>query len=100
MRRDTRNYDSFTITKPSTRLVNETLQINPKFEQIIPPLSAEEFAQLEENILKLGKITDPIQVWNGVIIDGHHRHKILKKHSEIEYSTCEMPFECEAEAIA
>ena len=59
--------------------MNETLQINPKFEQIIPPLSAEEFAQLEENILKLGKITDPIQVWNGVIIDGHHRHKILKK---------------------
>lgn len=80
--------------------MNETLQINPKFEQIIPPLSAEEFAQLEENILKLGKITDPIQVWNGVIIDGHHRHKILKKHPEIEYSTLEMPFECEAEAIA
>ena len=80
--------------------MNETLQINPKFEQIIPPLSAEEFAQLEENILKLGRITDPIQVWNGVIIDGHHRHKILKKHPEIEYSTLEMPFECEAEAIA
>ena len=80
--------------------MNEALQINPKFEQIIPPLSAEEFAQLEENILKLGKITDPIQVWNGVIIDGHHRHKILKKHPEIEYSTLEMPFECEAEAIA
>lgn len=80
--------------------MNETLQINPKFEQIIPPLTADEFAQLEENILKLGKITDPIQVWNGVIIDGHHRHKILKKHPEIEYSTMEMPFECEAEAIA
>ena len=80
--------------------MNETLQINPKFEQIIPPLTVDEFSQLEENILKLGKITDPIQVWNGVIIDGHHRHKILKKHPEIEYSTLEMPFECEAEAIA
>ena len=80
--------------------MNETLQINPKFEQIIPPLTADEFAQLEENILKIGRITDPIQVWRGVIIDGHHRHKILQKHPEIEYSTCEMPFECEAEAIA
>lgn len=80
--------------------MNEILQINPKFEQIIPPLTADEFAQLEENILKIGRITDPIQVWRGVIIDGHHRHKILQKHPEIEYSTCEMPFECEAEAIA
>ena len=80
--------------------MNEPLKINPKFEQIIPPLTADEFAQLEENILKIGRITDPIQVWRGVIIDGHHRHKILQKHPEIEYSTCEMPFECEAEAIA
>ena len=80
--------------------MNETLQINPKFKQIIPPLTADEFAQLEENILKLGKITDPIQVWRGVIIDGHHRYRILQKHPEIKYSTCEMPFECEAEAIA
>lgn len=80
--------------------MNETLQINPKFEQIIPPLTVDEFSQLEENILKLGKITDPIQVWNGVIVDGHHRHKILQKHPEIEYSTFEMEFECEEEAIA
>ena len=43
--------------------MNVILQINPKFEQIIPPLTAEEFAQLEENILKLGRVTDPIQVW-------------------------------------
>lgn len=80
--------------------MNETLKINPKFEQIIPPLTADEFAQLEENILKIGRITDPLQVWRGAIVDGHHRHKILKKHPEIEYSTVEMPFECEAEAIA
>ena len=80
--------------------MNETLQVNPKFEQIIPPLTADEFSQLEENILKLGRITDPIQVWHGVIVDGHHRHKILQKHPEIEYSTFEMEFECEEEAIA
>ena len=80
--------------------MNEVLKINPKFEQIIPPLTADELAQLEENILKLGRITDPIQVWNGVVIDGHHRYKILQKHPEIEYSTIEMPFGCEAEAIA
>lgn len=66
--------------------MTETLQINPKFEQIIPPLSDEEFTQLEENILKVGRVTDPIQVWNGVIIDGHHRYKIVQKHPKIPFT--------------
>ena len=76
------------------------LQINPKFEQIIPPLSKDEFEQLEENILSLGKITDPIKVWNGVIVDGHHRYKIIQKHPEISYYIYDMEFESEYEAIA
>lgn len=80
--------------------MDKTLQIKPEFEQIIPPLSKEEFAQLEENILKLGKITDPIQVWKGFIVDGHQRYKILQKHSEIPFTTFEMDFESEEEAIA
>lgn len=80
--------------------MTETLQINPKFEQIIPPLSDEEFTQLEENILKVGRVTDPIQVWNGVIIDGHHRYKIVQKHPEIPFSTYNLDFESEFEAIA
>lgn len=80
--------------------MSEILQINPEFEQIIPPLSEDEFAQLEENILKLGRVTDPIKVWNGVIIDGHHRYKIIQKYPEIPYSTYEMNFESEHEAVA
>ena len=80
--------------------MDKTLQIKPEFEQIIPPLSKEEFAQLEENILKLGKITDPIQVWKGFIVDGHQRYKILQKHPEIIFATFEMDFDSEEEAIA
>jgi len=80
--------------------VNETLKINPKFEQIIPPLTEAEFSQLEENILKLGRITDPIKVWNGVIIDGHHRYKVLQKYPEMPYTVCDLDFESEYEAIA
>lgn len=76
------------------------LQINPKFEQIIPPLSEDEFAQLEENILKLGRITDPIKVWKGVIVDGHHRYKIIQKHPEISYDIYDMEFGSEYEAVA
>lgn len=80
--------------------MNETLQINPQFEQIIPPLTADEFAQLEENILKLGRVTDSIKIWNGVIVDGHHRYKIVQNHPEIPYTTDEMSFDSEYEAIA
>ena len=80
--------------------MNETLQINPKFEQIIPPLTADEFTQLEENILKLGRVTDSIKIWNGFIIDGHHRYKIIQKHPDIPYTTDEMSFDSEYEAIA
>ena len=76
------------------------LQINPKFEQIIPPLSEDEFSRLEENILKHGKVTDPIKTWKGIIIDGHHRYKIIQKYPEIPFTTYEMPFENEYEVIA
>lgn len=80
--------------------MNETLQINPKFEQIIPPLLEDEFSRLEENILKHGRVTDPIKTWNGIIIDGHHRYKIIQKYPEIPFTTYEMPFENEYEVIA
>ena len=80
--------------------MNETLQINPKFAQIIPPLTADEFAQLEENILKLGRVTDSIKIWNGTIVDGHHRYKIIQEHPDIPYTTEEMSFDSEYEAIA
>jgi hypothetical protein len=80
--------------------VSEILKINPKFEQIIPPLSAEEFAQLEENILKVGRVIEPIQVWRGFIVDGHHRYKIVQKHPEITYKIEELKYECEGEVFA
>lgn len=79
--------------------MNVILRINPQFERICPPLSAEEFAQLEANILKLGKITDPIQIWNSIILDGHQRYKIAQKHPEVSFTTCEIEFEDEYEAI-
>lgn len=62
------------------------LRIDPEFESKIPPLSAEEFRQLEENILSDGIVINPIIVWNGVIVDGHNRFHILEKHPHIQYS--------------
>ena len=43
------------------------LRIDPEFEGKIPPLTAEEFQQLENNILADGVVINPIIVWDGVI---------------------------------
>ena len=76
------------------------LRIDPEFEGKIPPLTAEEFQQLENNILADGVVINPIIVWDGVIVDGHNRNRIVSKHPEIQFSTCEKTFADRYEAIA
>lgn len=76
------------------------LRIDPEFESRIPPLTDDEFTQLEENILADGVIISPIIVWDGVIIDGHNRFRIAEKHPHINFSTCERQFENRHEALA
>ena len=66
--------------------------IDPEFAHKIPPLTDDEFRQLEENIVADGEVYEPIVTWNGVIVDGHNRWKIIQKHPEIPYKTREMDF--------
>ena len=40
------------------------LKIDPEFQNQIPPLTDDEYKQLEENILKEGKLLSPLIVWN------------------------------------
>ena len=40
------------------------LKIDPEFQSQIPPLTDDEFKQLEENILKEGKLLSPLIVWS------------------------------------
>lgn len=58
--------------------------IDQEFKDLIPPLSADEFKQLEENILRDG-IRDSVIYWdnNGdhILIDGHNRWAIAQKHN-------------------
>lgn len=68
------------------------LKIDPEFRDKIPPLSDDEFKRLEENIIADGAVREPLVVWNGAIIDGHHRWKIIQKHPEIPYTIKEMDF--------
>ena len=68
------------------------LRVDPEFRDKIPPLTDAEFEQLRENILSDGEVYEPIVVWNGTIIDGHNRWRILQEHPEIPYKVKEMEF--------
>ena len=76
------------------------LTIDPEFEGKIPPLREEELKQLEENILADGVVINPLIVWDGVIVDGHNRYRILQKHPEIQFTTYEKQFSDRYAAIA
>ena len=76
------------------------LKIDPEFQSQIPPLTDDEFKQLEENILKEGKLISPLIVWGNTLVDGHNRYAILQKHPEIYFSTMPLRFENRKEAIA
>ena len=76
-----------------------SLKIDPEFSAQILPLSFEELQQLEMNMIRDGKLTGPIIVWNKTILDGHNRYNILRKHSFIEYEIKEMEFSSRQEAL-
>ena len=76
------------------------LKIDPEFQSQIPPLTDDEFKQLEENILKGGKLLSPLIVWNNTLVDGHNRYAILQKHPEIYFSTMPLRFANREEALA
>ena len=77
-----------------------SLTIDPEFADQIPPLTDEEYKQLEENILAEGAVINPLIVWDGVIVDGHNRYRILQKHPEIPFQIHEKAFLDRYEVIA
>jgi predicted transcriptional regulator len=71
------------------------LRVDPEFRDKIPPLTEAEYEQLRENILEEGEVYEPIAVWNGVIVDGHNRWKIIcenKSKLEGKFRVKEMDF--------
>lgn len=70
----------------------EMLKIDPEFKNKIPPLTEAEFQQLKENILADGEVYEPIVVWNGTIIDGHNRWRVINEHPSIPYRVKNMDF--------
>jgi len=59
--------------------------IDPEFEALIPPLTADEYAALEENLQRHG-CQQRLVLWKGILVDGHNRYKICKEH-DIPFDT-------------
>lgn len=70
------------------------MTIDEEFQKLIPPLTDDEYRQLEENCIKEG-IREAIIVWDRgddlVIVDGHNRYKIAREHG-LKWSHKVLPF--------
>ena len=69
--------------------------VDPEFKALIPPLSVEERAQLEANLLADG-CRDPLTVWaraggEQILVDGHNRYEICSAHG-LDFNTVAMSF--------
>lgn len=73
------------------------LKIDTEFQSLIPPMTDEEYRQLESNVISDG-CRDPLVVWNGIIVDGHNRYKICTEH-DVPFTTVEKDFPDRAAAI-
>lgn len=67
------------------------LTVDQELKALIPPLTNEEYRQLEANIKAEG-IREPIIIWGNTVIDGHNRYEIATNHN-IEYKTIEKHFD-------
>ena len=74
------------------------MQIDDEFKALIPPLSDEERALLEQSLLNEG-CRDALVVWHDTLIDGHNRYELCQKHS-VEFKTVERDFRDRNEALA
>lgn len=75
------------------------LKIDPELRDLLPPLTDDEYKQLEKNIIENGFDKNfPIMEWRGYIVDGHNRYSICQKHN-IEYVVGTLAYETKEEVM-
>lgn len=67
--------------------LSERIEINPVYRDTLNPLTDEESAQLEMNILQEGAFLSPILYHlsvdgEEVVVDGHHRYAIWEENKD------------------
>lgn len=79
--------------------MSKELKIDPELRDLLPPLTDDEYKQLEKNIVENGFDRNfPIMEWHGFIVDGHNRYSICKKHN-IEYVVGTLGYETKDEVM-
>jgi ParB-like chromosome segregation protein Spo0J len=58
--------------------MKKTFMIDSEFKSLLRPLTAMEYADLQESIRADG-CRHPVVIWNGLLIDGHQRVEICQK---------------------
>lgn len=71
--------------------------IDREFRDLLPELDDETYRLLEENLIQNG-CRDALVVWGDILIDGHNRFSICKKH-DIPFTTVEKAFDSREEAL-
>lgn len=75
------------------------LKIDPELKDLLPPLTDDEYKQLEKNIVTNGFDRNfPIMEWHGYIVDGHNRYSICKKHN-IDYVVGTLAYETKEQVM-
>ena len=77
--------------------MNQELKIDEQLRDLFPPLTKEEFGQLEKNIIRDG-CREPIATWNGYIVDGHNRYNICTKNN-IKFQSFVLGYNTKEEVI-
>ncbi|MCL2819510.1 MAG: hypothetical protein FWD38_01550 [Oscillospiraceae bacterium] len=71
--------------------------LDDEFQKLLPPLAEKVFNDLEESLLQHG-VRDSLVLWNGILIDGYNRYKIIGKH-DLPFFTVKMEFSSRDEVI-
>lgn len=76
------------------------LKIDPELRDLLPPLTDDEYKQLEKNIVENGFDRNfPIMEWHGYVVDGHNRYKICKEHNITDYVVGTLAYETKEEVM-
>lgn len=69
------------------------LEFDDELKELIPPLREDEYNQLKENLEREGwRDSEAIIVWDGKIVDGHHRYKLCKELGIKDFNVVEKDF--------
>lgn len=87
-------------SQPRQVMVKTTeLQVNQDYENLLPPLLDEDLENLEKSVLEEGILHSLIINPDKVVLDGHHRLMICRRHSINEVPVIERSFDSELEEM-